>query len=263
VDLPKKHGRGGQSALRFARLRLEKRHNYLLKVAELATQLFVTSDRPNVVGLVLAGSAEFKTKLNQSDLFDLRLQAIVQKVVDVSYGGENGFNQAIELAADTLANVRFIREKKLLSRYFGEISQDTGKYCFGPKDTLAALEMGAVEELIVFENLSISRYVLKNPATQVETVSILNEKQEKQAENFRDPAGVELEVKEKTTLLEWLAGNFKSFGTSLNFVTNKSQEGSQFCKGFGGIGGLLRYQVDFVSMEEVSDDDDDGDEGGI
>lgn len=28
VDLPKEHGRGGQSALRFARLREEKRHNY-------------------------------------------------------------------------------------------------------------------------------------------------------------------------------------------------------------------------------------------
>jgi peptide chain release factor subunit 1 len=41
VDLPKKHGRGGQSALRFARLRLEKRHNYVRKVAEMATQLFV------------------------------------------------------------------------------------------------------------------------------------------------------------------------------------------------------------------------------
>lgn len=27
VDLPKKHGRGGQSALRFDRLRMEKRHN--------------------------------------------------------------------------------------------------------------------------------------------------------------------------------------------------------------------------------------------
>ena len=31
VDLPKKHGRGGQSALRFARLRMEKRHNYVRK----------------------------------------------------------------------------------------------------------------------------------------------------------------------------------------------------------------------------------------
>ena len=45
VDLPKKHGRGGQSALRFARLRLEKRHNYIRKVAELATQFFISVDR--------------------------------------------------------------------------------------------------------------------------------------------------------------------------------------------------------------------------
>lgn len=37
VELPKKHGRGGQSANRFARLREEKRHNYVRKVAELAT----------------------------------------------------------------------------------------------------------------------------------------------------------------------------------------------------------------------------------
>ena len=45
VDLPKKHGRGGQSAVRFARLRMEKRHNYLRKVAELMTQFFITNDR--------------------------------------------------------------------------------------------------------------------------------------------------------------------------------------------------------------------------
>merc|ERR1711884_537879 len=70
VDLPKKHGRGGQSALRFARLRLEKRHNYVRKVAELATQLFVPDgQKPNVQGIVLAGSADFKTELMRSDLF--------------------------------------------------------------------------------------------------------------------------------------------------------------------------------------------------
>jgi peptide chain release factor subunit 1 len=37
VELPKKHGRGGQSSVRFARLRVEKRHNYLRKVCEMAT----------------------------------------------------------------------------------------------------------------------------------------------------------------------------------------------------------------------------------
>lgn len=50
----------------------------------------------------------------------------VLKVVDVSYGGENGFNQAIELAADSLANVKFIQEKKLIGKYFEEISQVRG-----------------------------------------------------------------------------------------------------------------------------------------
>jgi peptide chain release factor subunit 1 len=60
VELPKKHGRGGQSALRFARLRLEARHNYVRKVAEFCTKFFITNDRPNVAGIVLAGSAQFK-----------------------------------------------------------------------------------------------------------------------------------------------------------------------------------------------------------
>ena len=63
-------GRGGQSALRFARLRMEKRHNYVRKVAEVAVQLFITNDKPNIAGLVLAGSADFKTELSQSDMFD-------------------------------------------------------------------------------------------------------------------------------------------------------------------------------------------------
>merc|ERR1739848_345396 len=131
VDLPKKHGRGGQSALRFARLRMEKRHNYVRKVAEVAVQMFITNDRPNVAGLVLAGSADFKNVLSQSEMFDLRLQAVIMSIVDVSYGGENGFSQAIELSADTLANVKFVQEKKLISKFFDEISKDSGKYVFG------------------------------------------------------------------------------------------------------------------------------------
>ena len=130
VDLPKKHGRGGQSALRFARLRMEKRHNYVRKVAETAVTLFITNDKPNCSGLILAGSADFKTELSQSDMFDPRLQGKIIKLVDVSYGGENGFNQAIELAAESLANVKFIQEKKLINSYFDQTSQDTGDFFF-------------------------------------------------------------------------------------------------------------------------------------
>ena len=112
VNLPKKHSKGGQSANRFSRLVTESRHNYIRKVGEGLTKAFITNDVPNVKGLILAGSAEFKNKLQKSDLFDPRLAPIVMKVVDISYGGELGFNQAIELSQDTLKNVKFIHEKK-------------------------------------------------------------------------------------------------------------------------------------------------------
>jgi peptide chain release factor subunit 1 len=260
VDLPKKHGRGGQSSVRFARIRVEKRQNYVRKVAEMATQMFIQADKPTVVGLILAGSAEFKLKLNQSDIFDPRLQSIVLKIVDVSYGGENGFNQAIELASDCLSNIKFIREKKLLSTYFAEIAKDSGKYCFGVKDTLAALETGAVSDLIVYEDLSINRYVLRNKDTGAEKVVHLDETQEKNMANFKDTAsGADLEVKDKMSLLDWFSTNFKNFGCKLQFISNRSQEGAQFCKGFGGIGGLLRYTVDFSTMETAEEEEEAGD----
>lgn len=261
VDLPKKHGRGGQSALRFARLRLEKRHNYVRKVAEVAVNCFITDDRPNVRGLVLAGSAEFKNDLQTDDNFDPRLLKVVIKTVDVSYGMEAGFNQAIELSAETLSNVKLVQEKKLLQSYFDEISMDTGKYCFMVGDTLKALEMSAVATIIVWENLPINRVTVKNTQTEEEHILHLTPDQEKDDKNFHDKdTGVQLEIINREPLVEWLAENYREWGAALEFITDRSQEGSQFCRGFGGIGGLLRWKIDFQEMEYVeeynSDDDD-------
>lgn len=265
VDLPKKHGRGGQSALRFARLRLEKRRNYVRKVAELSTQMYIESDKVNVAGIVLAGSASFKDDLNKSALFDPRLKKAVIKTVDVSYGGENGFNQAIELSAEALKNVKYVAETKLIAKYFDEIARDTGKYCFGVKETMQALEMSAVETLIVWENLTIERFELKNSSTGEEIVKMLTEEQMKDSTNFHDTAtGTELDVVDRKPLVEWFAENFKTWGCKIEFITDRSQEGSQFTRGFGGVGAILRWRVNFVELatyeEEEEEDDDDYDD---
>lgn len=233
---------------------MEKRHNYVRKVSELAVQMFITADRPNVSGLVLAGSADFKSELQTSDMFDQRLARIVIKTVDVSYGGEIGFNQAIELSAETLGSVKLVQEKRLLQKYFDEISQDTGKYCFMVNDTLRALELGAVETLVVWDNLDIDRIKFRNNAAGEEKVVHLTKEQQTKEQYFEDATcSMELEVIEKLPLVEWLANNYKSFGTTLEFVTNRSQEGSQFCRGFGGIGGILRWRVDFLEMDMAED----------
>ena len=73
--------------------------------------------------------------------------------------------EAIELAAEGLLNNKFVQEKMRIQEYFGGVSQDTGKYCFGIDDTLRALELGAVETLIVWMNVDITRYVLHDAAS--------------------------------------------------------------------------------------------------
>jgi peptide chain release factor subunit 1 len=93
--------------------------------------------------------------------------------------------------------------------------------------------------------------------TQEIVIKHLNKEQEADQNDFHDAStNAELEVQDKMSLLEWFANEYKKFGCSLEFVTNKSQEGSQFCRGFGGIGGTLRYQLDIRSFDELSDDED-------
>lgn len=250
VELPKKHGRGGQSKNRFARIRMERRHNYLRKVAESATQYFITNDRPNVLGLVLAGSAEFKESLYQSDMFDPRLKAVVLKLVDIAHPGDVGLNQAIDLSADSLSGVKLVQEKKLLQKFFDEIAQDTQLFCFGLSDTIKCLEAGAIETLMVYEDLDVERFIVKKP-DGTETLHYMTKAEAAKANLTKTEDGQGNNDVQSESLVDWLTMNYTKCGCTLELVSNKSQEGSQFVKGFGGIGGLLRYKMDLMSLREL------------
>ena len=65
--------------------------------------------------------------------------------------------------------------------------------------------------------------------------------------NFRDTVNnVDWEIIEKELLVEWLAENYKKYGAKLEFVTNRSQEGAQFVRGFGGVGGIFTIIILFL-----------------
>lgn len=89
--------------------------------------------------MVLAGSADFKNDLNRTDMFDPRLQTKVVNVVDVSYGFENGLNQAIEKSSEALLNVKFMKEKALIADFFEHIALGDGMVIYGIQDTMKLL----------------------------------------------------------------------------------------------------------------------------
>mmetsp|Transcript_16597 Transcript_16597/g.41999 ORF Transcript_16597/g.41999 Transcript_16597/m.41999 type:complete len:422 (-) Transcript_16597:679-1944(-) len=246
VDLPKKHGRGGQSAMRFSRIRVEKRYNFLKKVAELASQHFIEENQKlSVKGIVLAGSGEFKNELNSSEIFDFRLQESIIQIIDIAYGGEAGFNLAIEICSPKLLDLKFIKEKKILNLYFEEISKNSGKFVFGIEETLETLVSGAIDILICWENLKTRRLTLLDPKTEAIFVKFFDSFEEESEVFFKESDLFEnFEIKKNEPVIDWLIENRKKFGSKLYLVSDKTPEGNQFVRGFGGLGGILRYSIE-------------------
>ena len=243
VNLPKKHGKGGQSAQRYGRIRMGMRQAYIKKVTELIVKLFIKEDSVIVKGFIFAGSAQFKNQLVDADSLDPRIKRKLIQVVDISYGGEHGFHQAISLSMDNLGNLRYVEEKRLLQSFFERIANQIDKVVFGMKDTLQAMEMGAVETCLIWEGINVVRVCTQDEKIVFWTQSKMDAKHHDE------------DILDQTDLIEWLIENHTQFGTQLEIVSNNTSEGAQFSKGFGGIGGLLRYSVHDMNYDEWDDDD--------
>lgn len=139
------------------------------KVCEVATNCFISDNKCNVQGLILAGSADFKNVLAETNMFDPRLACKVVATLDVCYGFENGLNQAIELAQESLQNVKFVKEKELISKFFEEINIDTGMIVYGVKDTMKLLKAGSIKKIICNEALEYYRVCVRNKETGEES----------------------------------------------------------------------------------------------
>jgi peptide chain release factor subunit 1 len=241
VDLPKKHGRGGQSALRFSRLREEARHNYERFVCDYAMKYFwdPIAEKPKIVGLIMAGSAEFKQTISESALLDARLKALLVGVLDIQYGFEAGFNEAISQAGPVLSGLKLTEEARLLSHWMSDLNQGSLKVIFGLRETLAAYEAGVVTELLVWDGLVESRYVVTGNSTR-----IVYAREQPLLERGEC-------VTEEIPLLDWLIEQPRK-GVTLHLISDATSQGSQFVKGFGGVGGFLQYAWQPEEPEEVA-----------
>jgi peptide chain release factor subunit 1 len=83
------------------------------------------------------------------------------------------------MAADALQNVRFVEERNMIQSFFEQISLDTGMIVFGVHDTMKAMEMSALEKILVYEEINITRFEIKNPVKMTTKVWYLTPNQEK------------------------------------------------------------------------------------
>jgi len=238
VNLPNKQGRGGQSQNRFERIRVEKRGWYVSKVIELFTQYFMEAGQLNVSYLIFGGCASFKSDLAKK--LDSKITDKILAMVDLQYGGEAGFHQAVELSASVLKNTRFMKEQNILQKFFDQIVLD-GRYCYSPSSTISALEGGLIETLIVYEDLQCFR-------TELVSVNDPSEKKIVYKQFFEDNYSG-YKIVSSLPLLDWILEHYKEFGSHLELVSSTTSISNQFIEGFGGIGGILRFKSETLLDE--------------
>jgi peptide chain release factor subunit 1 len=220
VSLPKKHNKGGQSALRFARLRQESRANFVRKAAEAVNKHYIDKSKVCVQGIILAGNTEFKNILAESDILDQRIRSKIIKIIDIAYGEKQGLYEAIQLSKSFLLGLPYIKEKELLTRFFNTVITNSDIACYGEKTVLKALfELQIIDELFIWEN-----YMIKYPSSD-------------------------------ELLVDFMVNNHKSMNVKLHILSDNTSESKQFIKGFGGLCGILRYPFIFNLDEEFDESD--------
>lgn len=237
--VPSKHGRGGQSARRFERLIEIAAHEYYKKVAEVANEAFLS--RPDLKGIIIGGPGPTKEFFVKNEYLHYELQKKILDTFDTGYTDEYGLKELVEKARESLKDLDLMREKNLMQRLFEEIRKpDGGLSIYGEEQVKNALLIGAVDTLIVSEDLRRVKLKLTCPAC--------GEKAEVMAKDSTEEVkcpkcGATMRTDEVDDLVGELHKMAEANSTKVEFVSGESEEGGLLLKAFGGIAGILRFRV--------------------
>lgn len=149
--VPGKFKAGGQSAQRFARLIEGAAKDHYKKVAEYIKEMFL--DRKNLKGIIVGGPGPTKYDFVEGNYITDQLKRKIIAIKDLSYTGEFGLQELVEKSQDILAEEEITEEKQIMQKFFSLLSKEPGKVAYGEQEVKKALEMGAVDVLLLSEDL--------------------------------------------------------------------------------------------------------------
>ncbi|WP_129114396.1 peptide chain release factor aRF-1 [Halegenticoccus tardaugens] len=235
--VPGKQRKGGQSAQRFARLRLEAIDNFYQEVAEMANDLFVPK-RHELDGILVGGPSPTKDEFLEGGYLHHEIQDNVVGKFDVAYTDESGLYDLVDAAQDVLADQEIMQDKAQMEEFFEKLH--TGEEAtYGFEATRKNLVMGSVDRLLLSEDLRRDVVVYEcDGEEEFEVVDRRHSTPEHECSN-----GATAEVVEREDLIEHLMGIAEQRGTETKFISTDFEKGEQLYDAFGGVAGILRYST--------------------
>lgn len=236
--VPSKHHQGGQSSVRFERLIEIAAHEFFKKVADSATDLFL--NRPELLGILVGGPGATKDFFVKEEYLHHELRKkVVNPLVDTGYTDESGLRELVQNSQNIISDMQLTQEKMYMQRLFTEIRKaDGGLSCYGEEEVRYALDMGAVDMLLLSDALSKRRVSIQCANGHVHEMTVKDADQ-----RFICPdCGQSAQVVSDEDLIDDFFNRADAFNTRLQLISGDSEEGDMLLKAFGGVAALLRYR---------------------
>jgi peptide chain release factor subunit 1 len=173
-NVPGKTRAGGQSAQRFARLREGAAKDFYKKIGEMAKKEFL--GKKEIKGILVGGPGHTKNDFVDGNYITDQVKKKIIAMKDLSYTGEFGLKELVEKSQDVLAEEEIAKEKKLMKEFFTKLATSPGEVSYGEKQVKKALEIGAVDILLLSEEVEDEKVdefeeIANNLGSNVEIIS--------------------------------------------------------------------------------------------
>lgn len=210
--VPGKQKAGGQSQARFERLRLEAIDNFYQEIAESVNNRYV-DERHSIDGILIGAPEPTKTEFIDNEYLHHELQDKIICEQSVSTTTEVGLRRLLDKCQNVMDEQKVAEERELSNRFFKGLVNDEPYVSYGVEETVQALKYGAVDILLVSDNLPYStQEELQNSTTEENILEYVN------------------------TLAE-------QYDSDVEFISDSFEEGDRFKNVFGGFGAILRYPL--------------------
>jgi len=245
-SVPGKQRKGGQSSHRFQQLRLIAIHDFYSRIGESANDAFLAIDPKDLQGILIGGPSPTKEEFVDGGFLHHELQRKVLDALDVSYTDESGLYELVDAAQDRLQDLELTQDKLVMRRFMKELVSDKGLAAYGEGEVRHNLELGAVEVLLLSEDLRKTRAKVVCTNRSCDFVDSQTRTSASAPVGSCQKCGSPLSVAEEEDIVSDLSRLAEKCGADVKIISSEFEEGQQLFKAFGGIAAILRYKTGHI-----------------
>lgn len=240
-NVPGKTRAGGQSAQRFARLRESMLDTFLKDIAEKSKNAFLQKARDDkLLGIIVGGPGFTKDKLLDEGYLHQELEDSVIDRESLNYSGEEALEELVEKAEDSIEDSQVVREKNLMKEFLENLKEENGKSEYGLEQVMKAMEMGAIETVLISEDVDMFEALYNCPKGHEQRVY---EEEARISDSVKcDECGEEMDLEEISDIVDVLGKKAEEMSSDVEIISTEHEKGQRL-QNLGGIAALLRYRI--------------------